>query len=73
MEILEVKNGYCLLIRYSAMQNPSGKIVDAVQKMVQGFTKDKKLQGVDYLIFPDDIQIDVLRAVEPEVQTKRFI
>lgn len=73
MEILEIKDGDCLLIRYSAMQNPSGKIVDAVQEMIQGFTKDKKLQGVDYLILPDDIQIDVLRIAKPEVQTKRFI
>ena len=73
MEILEIKNGDCLLVRYSAMQNPSGEAVDAVQKMMQSFIESKKLQGVDYLILPDDIQIDVLRAVKPEVQTKRFI
>ena len=66
MEILDIKDGDCLLVRFDI------ECCDyqSIYKSFQHFIKEMGLQNVHYLILPDQVQVDILR---PEVQTEKFI
>ena len=66
MEILEIKDGDCLLVR----SDPDCWDYQLIRKSFQNFITGMGFQNVHYLILPDGVQVDILR---PEVQTKRFI
>lgn len=65
MEILEIKDGDCLLVRSDIDCD-----YQLIRKSFQSFITGMGLQNVHYLILPNYVQVDILR---PEVQTKRFI
>ena len=65
MEILEIKDGDCLLVKSDIDCD-----YQLIRKSFQSFITGMGLQNVHCLILPNYVQVDILR---PEVQTKRFI
>ena len=66
MEILEIKDGDCLLVRF----NPADCDYQLIRETFQSFITGMGFQNVHYLILPNCAQVDVLR---PGDQTRRFI
>lgn len=65
MEILEIKDGDCLLVKSDIDCD-----YQLIRENLKNFITGMGFQNVHCLILPNYIQVDILR---PKVQTKRFI